>query len=440
MIPSRRDEVILSRVQVRVESRLMGTGVNDKGREACLESRQAVLACRFLFPAITMGFMRIGIDARMMTTGVSRGIGRYIEELVRALLTVAPQHTYVLIVRQNEHPFRSHPSVQTVVADIPWYGFSEQILMPLVLYRLQVDVIHIPHWNVPLLFWKTPCVLTIHDVLLRREPVSAKISTRQPWLALLKRWGYLLTLRWAVWRARSILVPTQAVAEDVRFFYPDSASKLVITGEGMPRPEGKASLAEDPAAALSNPHKYLLYVGSAYPHKGLEFLLACWPEIQDRFPDLHLSVVGSDDLFMRRLRESASAHGLRQIDFLGYVPDDRLPELYGGAQAFVFPSRIEGFGLPPLEALAAGCPVVCSDIPVLREVLGEDAVFFFRPGSQAAILEALQRLFSDPRTHRRRASLAAADLRKRHDWRKTARITLQSYQSVCAHASTVPHS
>ncbi|MFH1077830.1 MAG: glycosyltransferase family 1 protein [Patescibacteria group bacterium] len=369
--------------------------------------------------------MRIGIDARMMTPKATRGIGRYVEELVRALLAVAPEHRYVLVTRRPIHPFSAHPSVETVVADVPWYGLAEQTRMPFVLASLKADVVHVPHWNVPVAYGG-PLVITIHDLLLRHEPMSARISTRHPAIASVKRFGYRMALATAIRHAKKILVPTRFTADDLTRLYPKAAGKVVVTGEGM----GRRNMFPPNPPRQPASSNYLLYVGSAYPHKGLDLLIEAWPRLELEHPDLHLKIAGSEDVFMRRMRDTVRDAKLSRVEFLGYVRDEELLKLYREALALVFPSRFEGFGLPPLEAIQAGCPVVCSDAAALPEVLGNDGAFFFPSGSKDGILRAIETVLQDPEAARRKAAAALPELRRRHDWSLAAECTLEAYASL----------
>lgn len=362
--------------------------------------------------------MRIGIDARMMGAGNTRGIGRYIEELVRAMLAMAPEHRYVLVVREGRHPFVGHPSVETVVADVPWYGVAEQLRMPRVLARLKADIVHIPHWNVPLAF-RGRFVVTVHDLLLRTFPESAKASTRILPVRWAKQAAYRVVSGSAIRRASTVLVPTRAVAEDVQRLFPSAAPRVVVGGEGMPVPDAAPS---SPAAP-----PYLLYVGSAYPHKRLEALLQAWSSVRTEIPGLALHVVGERDVFMERFVHAAG-DGVR---FLGRLDDAALAEAYRGALAFVYPTAAEGFGLPPLEALARGCPVMAADLPVLREVLGDAPVAWLGPeaGWGDAIIAVSRTLRGDPAA-RSRALASASALAERHAWRHASQAALAAYAAA----------
>ncbi len=369
--------------------------------------------------------MRIGIDARMMSAQTSRGIGRYVEELIRAMVAEAPEHKYVLVTRQPIHSFSSHPSVETVVADVPWYGIREQIEMPGVFRSIKCDVLHVPHWNVPVLT-SGNLVITIHDLLLRHEPKSARLSTRGPIVSSIKRLGYRITLAAALTHAKAILVPTNFVANDLRNLYPGVNSKIVVTGEGISE---RTPFAED-VASMPPRQEYLLYVGSAYPHKGLDLFLDAWGELEVKHPSLHLKIAGAEDVFMQRLKIEAQRRGLPRVEFLGYVGDESLAKLYHEAVALVMPSRFEGFGLTPLEAIQAGCPVVSSDAAALVEVLGEEGAFFFQSGSKNGMLYAIERVLADQVAAREKTKKTLPVLQARHNWKNAASLTLAAYYKV----------
>jgi glycosyltransferase involved in cell wall biosynthesis len=286
-------------------------------------------------------------------------------------------------------------------------------------------VIHVPHWNVPIMTGG-PLVVTVHDLLLRHEPMSARISTRHPTIAALKRLGFRATIAASLHKARAVIVPTQFVADDIAKLYPFASSKVVITGEGMHKYERFAHPVDEKPPGS----KYLFYIGSAYPHKGLDLLIEAWQELEIRYPDLHLKIAGSEDVFMERLKQDVYKRKLTRVEFLGFVKEEDLQGLYRDAAAFVYPTRFEGFGLQPLEAIEAGCPVVSSDAAALREVLGPDAAFFFQSGSRTDILRAIEAVLQDPVAAREKTERALPALRARHDWNVTAEKTLAVYSSL----------
>lgn len=404
--------------------------------------------------------MHIALDARMMGAKNTRGIGRYIEEIVRAVLEVDADIHYTLVVRElSASPFVGHPRVDHVAADIPWYSFQEQLSLSKTLTSIGAELIHVPHWNVPLAL-RAPFVVTVHDLLLLQQPASAKASTRGPLIRLIKHAAFRLVLRSALRRAKLIFSPTQFVKKDLERLGGVDPRKIVVTGEGITKfPE------DDPSLCSTKP--FLLYIGSAYPHKRLDLLLQAWNEIGSRYPNHELLIAGEVDAFMekikiehersrppsvilnevRRSEESLPPPTDRKgsfipsnsiqddekagqkIRFLGRVTDAQLAALYKRADAFVFPSSHEGFGLPPLEALSLGCPVVASDIPSLRETLPESGVAWFRDGDLHGMIRALETTLADVSGSKQAASSAQAWIRAHHDWKRSAKAVLEGYRA-----------
>jgi glycosyltransferase involved in cell wall biosynthesis len=386
--------------------------------------------------------MRITIDARMMGPQHTRGIGRYIEELVRAMVHVAPEHRYALLVRDpEESPFHGHASVEHVEADVPWYGLAEQVRLPSIIAKTKPDLFHAPHWNVPITCHGgrdrrgVPRVVTIHDLILLEEPLSANVTTRGPVVTAIKRLGYRVALHDALFRSRRILVPTMFVADWIRKRFPSLRTPVDVTGEGMPGGEGGGRWAVGGGTVRKN-QPFLLYVGSAYPHKNLDLLVRAWERLAPRHPDLSLVVAGELDAFMSRVKKEVESRNLPRVRFLGRVGEEELSVLYEEATAFVFPSRLEGFGLPPLEALAHGCPVVASRAASLPEVLGEDGAIFFEPSSPDGIVKAVETVLRDPGGVRERVRQVVAALRERHSWRRAAENTLRAYEQAASSRKT----
>ena len=365
-------------------------------------------------------FMRIAIDARMMGPTVTRGIGRYTEELVRGLLDLGTDDVFILVVRSlDASPFVGHPRVEHIVADIPWYGLAEQFAMPRMFRQANADLVHVPHWNVPILF-RGPLVVTIHDLILRHQPSSAKASLRHPAIAWLKHRMYRAILADVTRKARMICVPTHYVAEDIKKYYRVPSDRLTVTGEGI------ASLPPPDFAGVPS-EKFLLYVGAAYPHKRLDLLLDAWKVLAEKYPDRSLVLAGEMDVFMQRHRDRAAAESIPRVIFTGRVSDARLAALYQRAEAFVFPSSDEGLGLPPLEALSFGCPVVSSDASCLPEVLPSQGVSFFRSGDASGMIRAIDAVLSAGSSARKQAEEARQALRERFSWRAVAKATYQAY-------------
>ena len=364
--------------------------------------------------------MRIVIDARMMGPMNTRGIGRYVEELVRAMLVLNTQHQFVLLERHPEtSPFLNHPQVEHIKADIQWYTFREQLFMPRILRQARADLIHVPHWNVPF-FYRGSFITTIHDVLLRRQPFSAKISTRHPLYARFKHLVYRGLLWDVVSRAKIMLLPTEFVRDEMRAFYHPVEERMVLTGEGL----SDFPLADFSRVPLG---QYLFYVGSAYPHKRLDLLLDAWTVISKTHPELQLVMAGEKDLFMSRYIARVEQEKLPRVMFPGRLTDPELRAFLERATLFVFPSSHEGFGLPPLEALSFGCPVVSSDVPCLMEVLPKAGVFFFRDGVQDDMIRAINEALDPASRARERVQSVRQMVREKFSWMHVAERTIKAY-------------
>ena len=310
--------------------------------------------------------MRLGIDARF--AGIhERGIGRYTFELVSHLLKreSMQQHEIVLFVtKANQGDFPDSSNIKKVIADIPWYSFKEQTVFPALLRQERLDLVHFPHYNVPLAYTGA-FVVTIHDLLLHRFPTS-NASTRNRLFFYLKHLVYKAVIRNAVMRARHIIAVSEFTKQEIEDIFPKNNTPIVVIYEGVheldePQLTQKIKQVEKP---------YLLIVGAAYPHKNIEQTLAAvGPLLRRR--RLQLLVVGRGDYFQKRLRRFVRDNRYaNEVMFFGEAKDSELSYLYQHAHALLFLSEYEGFGLPALEAMHYGCPVIISDAKALQEITG----------------------------------------------------------------------
>lgn len=372
--------------------------------------------------------MKIGIDARLW--GVKHaGIGRYTEELVRNLQRVDNRNQYVVFCRREDvENIPTHSRWVTVVADIPHYTASEQLFLPGIFKKQKLDFLHVPHFNVPI-FYNRPFIVTIHDILWHRLQGLGVTNLPAP-LYLIKHLGYRLVIRNAVSRARKIIVPSKAVKLDILSQFHVLENKVVVTYEGvasgqLAHPRGSRNWQFN----IKKP--YLLYVGSLYPHKNVESVVLAIKHLLAQEPNspIALVIVCGRSVFWERFREFVKSNGAESfVKLIGHVSDDELGTLYKNAEAFVFPTLSEGFGLPGLEAMAAGTPVVCSDIPVLREVYG-DAALYFDPKDPQDMSEKIQQVLADSKL-RDRLIKAGEGQAVKYSWRKMVEETLKVYKGL----------
>ncbi len=366
--------------------------------------------------------MRIGIDARFYGK-LGKGLGRYTSELVTHLEKIDRKNEYVVFLRrENWDDYEpTHPNVKKVLADIPWYGIREQIVFPFILLRERLDLVHFPHFNVPVLYPKR-FVMTVHDLILLHFPTT-RATTLGPFTFKIKFLLYRAVIAIALRRAKTVFTVSEHTKNEIIATFPFMKQKPpVVTYPAY----GTAFRSPAAGTPSMTPTPYLLYVGNAYPHKNLDRLLEAFAGFREHHPDFHLAIVGGGDHFHQRLQDEARATGRDSgVRFLGTVTDDELGTLYDNATAYVFPSLYEGFGLPPLEAMCRGIPVASSDATCLPEVLG-DAARYFDPMDVADMTRAMSAIATDDAL-REELRRKGADRCRRYDWTTTAKTTLDHY-------------
>lgn len=366
--------------------------------------------------------MRVGIDGRML---YHTGIGRYIQNL----LTYLPREGVEVIAWVNEQGLQderlSNPYLQRRLSKVPVFHPLEHWAIAQEARRAGVDLLHAPHYNAPV-FYRGKLVVTIHDLIPLRCPGTMRLKAAEAYFAgLVKR---------SVKRAERVITVSQHTRQDVLDFTRAPESKLVAILQGVdlkyasPVPP-EALEAIRGANGLSG--RYLLYAGQQKAYKNVELLLEVLSELR-REPDLEdlkLVLVGARDP-STGIEAAIARLGLEEaVVQPGYIRDEaQLIALYQGASAFVFPSRYEGFGLPPLEAMAAGIPVVSSNRTSLPEVVG-NAGLLVDPDDMLEWTRSIKRVLRDDAL---RTSLIDAGRKRVREfsWQRTADATLRVYQSV----------
>lgn len=387
--------------------------------------------------------MRIGIDARFFGP-VGKGLGRYTERLIQNLEHIAEERVqqthddagtpleFVVFLRKENFDIYQPSSAKfkKVLADFRWYSLAEQLFFPPLILMERVDLMHFPHFNVPAL---TPCpfVVTIHDLILFRFP-TRRASTLNAFTYWIKYGAYRLTIALAAWRARAIITVSEYTKLDIVRALKVKPERVTVTYEAADGVEG-GQLSIPGTFKLETKNivrPYFLYVGNAYPHKNLERLLEVFSSLRKSGLDAQLVLVGKIDHFYESLRLEAKRLGLLEGNdavFYGFAEESELAELYRQARAYVFPSLLEGFGLPPLEAMRYGTPVAASGSSCLPEIL-DDAAIYFDPEDSNDMAGVMRRIFLDTEL---RAELAAKGKSRvaRFSWRECAERTYQTYLS-----------
>ncbi len=354
------------------------------------------------------------------------GAGMYTLNLVRALGRVDHHHDYVVFARTHTLAHLAGLPPAFEVVDIGAKSRARRLLweqawLPFDLKRRGAKLLHSPHHTTPLLYSPCPRVLTVHDVTFFILP------QRYP---LPRRMYFQLLTMFSARRARAVIVPSASVADEARSFLGLTSARLAVTPEGVDaafRPLDKKECARIARERYGLPDGYLLSLGTREPGKNREAILWAMRYLIDLGADPHLAVVGQAAWGTEQEEAAVERLGLRaRVHFTGYVPQDDLPALYNAATVFLFPSLYEGFGLPVLEAMACGTPVVTSNVSALPEVAG-DAAILVDPPDAHAIADAVNLIWTDgaEAARLREAGLARA---AKFTWDACAEATLSVYR------------
>lgn len=356
--------------------------------------------------------MKLIYDLRLLS-GQMHGMARYALELLGAMLALEPELAVGALVRrpQDAQQLPSDPRLVAIVCKLGPYSLTSQWILPKILDGLRPEIYHCPFYAPPARF-KGPMVFTVHDLIHLKFPQDHGTRHR-----LFYRWVVAPAAR----RARAVLTVSQNSKRDLVDLLGLEAKKIVVTpiaaGPAFRPPAGAAT----PPAGW--PSRYLLAVGNPKPHKNLAAAVEAHRLLRDNppagvaVPPLVLVGVGPG--------QAAWARPSEDLHLVPFLSDDELAVAYGAAEAVVIPSQYEGFGLPALEALACGAPLVCSDRASLPEVVGQAALL--TDPAPAKLAAALGRVLAEPEL-RRRLRQAGPQQAARFSWQRTARDTLAVYR------------
>ncbi len=364
--------------------------------------------------------MRIGIDCRIFGTGFT-GIGRYTYELAKHFIDLNAKlecpHELVFFLNQKEYKeFETGEHSKKVLVNAKHYSIAEQFKLPGQLRKEKCDVIHFPHFNVPL-FYRKPFTVTIHDLTL------SLFAGRK-----MKKWhhklAYNLTIKSATKRAKKIIAVSRHTKKDIvkHLYIPEEKIQVVYNGV-----DPKFKLIRDLDKLTPTLKKYkiekpfLLYTGVWRSHKNLPRLIEAFGILKrEKRLDIQLVITGKPDPLHPEVKETVKNLQLQEdVIFPGVVSEEELIHLYNAASIFVFPSLYEGFGLPVIEAMSCGTPVAASNKSSIPEVCGKDNAVFFNPKSTREIAESITMLYKNVDLQ---VSLIERGLRRASEfsWRKAA--------------------
>ena len=366
--------------------------------------------------------MRIGIDARELARP-DTGIGNYVIGLVRALAVLDHKNEYILFISSGDKACLDSMRlpVNFSLVTVPSYvvdKVQDQIGMVWAMCKLNLHVFHTTHHDVTPLLSPVAIVVTIHDIALMDFPSTS----------LLHRSYYRTLTSVSVRRALEIICISQSTLNRVLHYFPFTERKTSVVYYGRDEsycPVCDRCVFSKLAERLGIHKPFMLYVGSFTKRKNIDKLVIALPKIFKRRTDIQMVFVGSANGFNRDIFDNVRS----KIIFVGQLRSKKeLQALYSHADLLLFPSLYEGFGLPPLEAMACGCPVVTSNVSSLPEVVG-NAGIQVDPWNPDAIGEAALKILKDDNL-RAQMSQEGIARSQQFDWSKAARQTLEIYTRV----------
>jgi glycosyltransferase involved in cell wall biosynthesis len=379
----------------------------------------------YLIPHCYHPQVRIGIDARKMH---DFGIGTYIRNLLRHLARIDQTSEYVLLCRPEDHAALSEvgPNFRPVAESAANYSLEEQLRIPIALSREGITVFHAPHYVLPPLV-RCRSVVTIHDCIHLMFPqyLPSRLA-----LTYARK-----SIQYAARRATRVMTVSESSKRDILRFVDAPPDKIDVIYNAHDERFGVEPREEDVVRVAERYQlrdEFVLYAGNVKPHKNLERLIKAFHLVRQRGLDhLKLVMIGDEISKYAALRRAVHMHQLHKyVRFLGYMPEETLAVMYRLAGVFVFPSLYEGFGLPPLEAMASGTPVVTSNVSSLPEVVG-DAAVLTDPYDPEAIADGIYRVLTDEnlRSDLRRKGLQRA---QQFSWEKSVRRVREIYGEAAA--------
>lgn len=357
------------------------------------------------------------IDARIRRAST----GRPLDRLVEYLQDIDHENRYTILVSPGD-PWKMHsPNFVSLPCPFPQFSFNpvHEVRFAWMLYRLKPDLVHFGMTQQPLLYFGNIVTMT-HDLTMFNFVRRGTTSKLVFWL---KMRLYHAMFWWSHKKSKKIIVPTETTAKELSTFQPFTKRKLVVINEASELPSQATSV--KPKGVSGD---FIMYTGTTFPHKNLHTLIEAFDILHAQRPNLQLVLVGKRDKHSKELEASARSHpSFPAIIFTGFVPDGELKWLYEHTQAYVFTSLSEGWGLPPLEAMANGAPVVSSNDSVMPEVYGV-AAHYCDPRSPVDVAKKVAEVLDDAGLRKQLIAAGTKQLKK-YSWAKMAKETLAVYRA-----------
>ena len=323
----------------------------------------------------------IGIDARLL---FQTGVGTYLQNLLHYLPLYIPQGvTFTIYCLPSDASFiqKEFPQGRIHTTNAPWHSWAEQTNFLNCINSDNLDLMHFTYFGHPILY-RRKYISTVHDVtpLLFK---TGKASTKNPLIYAIKHLVFSYVLSNQIQKSKALITPTNTVKEQLVSLYGESIeNKITPIYEGV---SYRLQNSEGGGKKINKP--YILYVGNFYPHKNVQFLIRAFAKSDSSYS---LVLAGPHDFFLKRILESLSEEEKKHIIIRDRQTLSELTTLYKNAEALIHPSISEGFGLPIVEAMYFGIPVIASHIPVFQELLGT-SYYSFDPFEEASVGEAIRK-------------------------------------------------
>jgi len=365
-----------------------------------------------------MSSMQVVIDARMVDSK-GFGLGRYVYNLLKNLIKIDQANQYTLLVNDDFlAPLVANASnFNLLKVNIPWLSVFEQIKIPWVIRKLKPDLFHATSFSAPML-QPYPTIVTICDLIHLVFPEH---------YSLLHKFYFKFFLKKVLNKAKRVITISECSKRDIISHYNIPQEKVTVTYlavEESFQPIGEQDKINDFKQRMGLPKRFILYVGTRKKHKNIAGLIKAYSLLPRE--DCFLVLSGSMDQALLDLIKKYKVED--RVVCIGKIEDSELPLLYNAADLFVFPSRYEGFGLPPLEAMACGVPVVTSNAASLPEVVG-DAARLVDPDNSKEMAMAMSKVLNQENL--RKELIQKGIMRARlFSWEKCARETLNLYKEA----------
>jgi glycosyltransferase involved in cell wall biosynthesis len=374
---------------------------------------------------------RIGVDARLMQHQPA-GITRYTRHLLQELAKLNRHDEFITFQhRRHRTPLIEQANFRRATLYAPVHTHLEQWLLPIELLRFSLDLLHSTDF-IPPLYSTVPTVITVHDLAFLHWPHFLTKDSA----------AYYGQIDRAVRHAHHIIVPSESTKQDLTAMLGVPSIKISVIYEAADALFVPLPIAETRAEVMQKyglPESFILFVGTIEPRKNVDGLIRAFHHLRSKYgvSNTALVIAGGGGWLYAETLELIRQLNLEQSVFLvGRVVDEELHKLYVSARCHVHPAHYEGFGLPPLEAMACGTPTIVSNVSSLPEVVG-DAALLVDPANWEEIAVAIHRLLSDDQLH---AELREKGLQRARyfNWESAARRTMEVYQLVRDSRAALP--